>query len=152
MSKSRSGNWLAITAVALALAAPSAYATAVIALDPADGVVSGAPGSSVGWGFTMTNGNFWVAIDSVVVENETSPVSGASGGFTSYMDLIGGLTGGATAPNQTWTQSFAPRNPGTGVGQYVIDPSTPPGAADSGDFLIYYDEFSDDPTPAAVAT
>jgi hypothetical protein len=145
MFNSRSWNWVAITALALAVASPAAYASAVISLDPSDGVVSGAPGGTVGWGFTMTNGTYWVAIDSVVVENETSPVSGSSGGFTSYMDLLGGLTNGVTAPNQTWTLSFAPGSPGTGVGQYVIDPSTPQGAVDSGDFLIYYDEFSADP-------
>jgi hypothetical protein len=145
MFNSRSWSWLTITAVALTVTVRTAYATAVIALDPADGVVSGAPGVTVGWGFTITNGNYWVAIDSVVIENETSPVSGPSGGFTSYMDLLGGSTDGVTAPDQTWTLSFTPGSPGTGVGQYVIDPGTPPGAVDSGDFLIYYDEFSDDP-------
>ena len=139
-----SKNWSWPAVVALALFMPAAQA-AVITLDPVNGVVSGAPGTTLGSGFTMTTGNDWVAIDSVVVENETSPVSGTSGGFTSYMDALGGMTNGVTGPNQTWTLSFAPGSPGIGVGQYAIDANTPVGAVDSGNFLIYYDEFSGDP-------
>jgi hypothetical protein len=142
-----SGIWkgLAIGAVMLMASAAGAPASAVIALSPPDGAISGAPGSTVGWGFTLTNGADWVSIDSVTTENETSPLGGVSGGFTSYMDLLGGLSNGVTAPGKTWTLAFSPGNPGTGLGQYAIDPSTPSGASDSGDFLIFYDEFSADP-------
>jgi hypothetical protein len=61
------------------------------------------------------------------------------------MDLLGGLSNGVTAPGKTWTLAFSPGSPGTGLGRYAIDPSTPFGASDSGDFLIFYDEFSADP-------
>jgi hypothetical protein len=131
--------------VLLACLAPGARADATVALNPVDGVISGAPGDTVGWGFTVTNGTNWISIDSVSVENETSPLGGASGGFTSYMDLLGGLTNGVTPPNQTWSLGFSPGSPGTGIGQYVIDAGTPLGASDSGDFVIFYDEFSGDP-------
>ena len=129
----------------LACFAPGARAGAIVALDPVDGVIPGAPGDTVGWGFTMTNGTNWISIDSVSIENETSPLGGASGGFTSYMDLLGGLTNGVTPPNQMWSLGFSPGSPGTGIGQYAIDAATPLGASDSGDFVIFYDEFSDDP-------
>jgi hypothetical protein len=143
----RSGIWkgLATGAVLLMASAAGARASAVIALSPPDGVISGAPGSTVGWGFTLTNGADWVSIDSVTTENETSPLGGVSGGFTSYMDLLGGLSNGVAAPGKTWTLAFSPGSPGTGLGQYAIDPGTPLGASDSGDFLIFYDEFSADP-------
>jgi len=130
----------------LACLAPAARAGAIVALDPVDGVISGAPGGTVGWGFTVTNGANWISIDSVSIENETSPLGGASGGFTSYMDLLGGLTNGVTPPNQMWSLVFSPGSPGTGIGQYAIDASTPLGASDSGDFVIFYDEFSGDPS------
>jgi hypothetical protein len=141
-----SGLWKCVaTVVMLTASAAGARASVVIALVPPDGVVSGAPGSTVGWGFTLTNGADWVSIDSVTTENETSPLGGAGGGFTSYMDLLGGLSDGVTPPSQTWTLTFSPGNPGTGLGQYAIDPGTPFGASDNGDFVIYYDEFSADP-------
>ena len=127
------------------VAAPSIHAAATITLDPVDGAITGGPGDTIGWGFTMTNGDYWVSIDSVVAENETSPLGGASGGFTSYMDLLGGMTDGVTGPDQTWALSFTLGSPGTGLGQYAIDPATPVGAEDTGTFLIYYDEFSADP-------
>jgi hypothetical protein len=73
------------------------------------------------------------------------PLGDASGGFTSYLDLLGGLTDGVTPPSQTWSSVFSPGSPGTGVGQYVIDPATPSGASDTGDFVIFYDECSGDP-------
>jgi hypothetical protein len=131
--------------IVLACFAPAARAGAIVALDPVDGVISGAPGDTVGWGFTVTNGTNWISIDSVSIENETSPLGGASSGFTSYMDLLGGLTNGVTPPNQMWSLGFSPGSPGTGIGQYAIDAATPLGASDSGDFVIFYDEFSGDP-------
>jgi hypothetical protein len=140
----RSGVWKWLAAAAVALAA-SAHAAALITVDPPGGVISGTPGALVGWGFTLTNGANWVSIDSVTTENESSPLGGAGGGFTSYMDLLGGLSNGVTPPNQTWALTFSPGSPGTGLGQYSIDPGTPFGASDSGDFVIFYDEFSADP-------
>jgi hypothetical protein len=131
--------------IVLACLAPAARAGAIVALDTVDGVISGAPGDTVGWGFMVTNGSNWISIDSVSIENETSPLGGVSGGFTSYMDLLGGLMNGVTPPNQMWTLAFSPGSPGTGVGQYAIDAGTPVGASDSGDFVIFYDEFSGDP-------
>jgi hypothetical protein len=131
--------------IVLACLAPGARAGAIVALDPVGGVISGTPGANVGWGFTVTNGANWISIDSVSIENETSPLGGASGGFTSYMDLLGGLTNGVTPPNQMWSLGFSPGSPGTGIGQYAIDAATPSGASDSGDFVIFYDEFSGDP-------
>jgi len=138
-------NFLAAAAMAVFIMAPAARAGTVITLDPPGGAISGAPGDTVGWGFALTNGSNWISIDSVTIENETSPLGGASGGFTSYMDLLGGLTNAVTPPGQTWTLPFSPGSPGTGVGQYAIDPGTPLGASDSGDFVIFYDEFSADP-------
>lgn len=143
----RSENWkgLVTGAVMLIASAAGARASAVLALSPPSGVISGAPGSTVGWGFSLTNGSDWVSIDSVTTENETSPFGGVSGGFISYLDLLGGLSNGVTPPGKTWTLAFSPGSPGTGIGQYAIDPSTPFGASDSGDFVIFYDEFSADP-------
>ena len=133
--------WMALTA----LARP-ARAGAVLLLLPNDGVVSGQPGDVVGWGFDMTAGANWVLIDSVAISGETSPVSGTGPGFISYMDqLAGGNGDGATAPGQEWPLAFAQGSPGTGVGEYTVDPGTPVGTSDSGTFVITYDEYTSDP-------
>jgi hypothetical protein len=132
-------------ALAIFASAPALYGSAVMTLDPVGGVIAGPPGSTVGWGFSVINGANWITIDSVSIENETSPLGGTSGGFTSYMDQLGGESNGVTAPGDTWNQGFAPGAPGTGVGQYAIDPGTAVGASDSGDFVIFYDEFTADP-------
>jgi|SRR5579864_3228741 len=133
------------TLIVLVSVVPAARAGAVVALDPPDGVIPGAPGATVGWGFTVTNGTNWISIDSVTIENETSPLGGIGGGFTSYMDLLGGFSSGVTAPSQMWTLPYSTGSPGTGIGQYAIDPGTALGSSDSGDFVIFYDEFSSDP-------
>src|SRR5580658_504718 len=75
-----SGLWKCLAAVVMLIAsAAGARASAVIALVPPDGVVSGAPGSTVGWGFSLINGADWVSIDSVTTENETSPLGTQAG-------------------------------------------------------------------------
>ena len=134
-----------MSVLAFAALIPSAHATAIVDLNPIGGVVSGTPGSTVGWGFDMTAGAYWAEVTSVSISGETSPLGGTSGGFTSYMDLLGGAVDGVTAPVQNWTLPFLPGSPGTGLGQYVIDPTTGLGTQDTGNFVITYDEFSDNP-------
>jgi hypothetical protein len=135
--------WTSVLAFAALI--PSAHASAIVDLNPLDGVVSGTPGSTVGWGFGMTAGAYWVEVTSVSISGETSPLGGMSGGFTSYMDLLGGSVDGATPPGQNWALPFVPGSPGSGLGQYVIDPTTGLGTQDTGNLVITYDEFSNDP-------
>ena len=124
----------------------TARADTAFTLLPAGGAVSGPAGSAVGWGFDMTAGAYYVAIDSVTITGETSPVGGTSGGFVAYMPLLsGGVGDGVTAPGQEWMEAFAQGSPGSGLGEYDIDPGTAVGASDSGSFVITYDEFSGDP-------
>jgi hypothetical protein len=49
-----------------------------------------------------------------------------------------------TAPGQEWSETFSPGSPGTGLGQYAIDPGTPAAASDSGTFVVTYYEFTSD--------
>jgi hypothetical protein len=130
----------------------TAQASAVLALLPADGTVSGMAGTSVGWGFDMTAGIYYVAIDSVTISGETSSLAGTGPGFIAYMPLLsGGLGDGATAPGQEWTLPFVQGSPGTGLGEYLIDAGTPTGASDSGSFVITYDEYLADPATCSCS-
>jgi hypothetical protein len=107
-----------------------------ITLDPSDGVITGSPGSTIGWGFTVNAdpGYLTTFITSFTLF-ETNP----SIGF--YTDFIGAQGGPqdfslpAGAPD--WVETFDPVQQ-TGIGSFTIDPAALPGAADSGVIHIEY--------------
>lgn len=107
------------------------------------GSVTGAPGTAVGWGFTLTSDpNEWIS----VIASFTTDESNGSLGF--YFDLIGsqgGPAGGvlpAGAPD--WVQDFD-LNAQTGVGYFQIVPDAPLASVNSGNLHVLYERFSDDP-------
>jgi hypothetical protein len=122
-----------------------ASASPIIVLNPADGSVSGAPGSIVGWGFTVFGDSAdWVSVTNVSLLNETNPL----GTFNEYMGVYGGPTDFAIAPGTNWNMTFSPGpfpTVGTGVGEYDISPAAVPGSQDMGEFVIDYDIFDGDP-------
>src|SRR5579864_2695960 len=91
------------TLVLALLAAP--LAASVVTPDPADGNLSGAPGDTIGWGFSVTNTPVgWISFTQSLLVNETNPSLG------SYTDLIGpqgGPVNFALDPNSVWTESFS---------------------------------------------
>jgi hypothetical protein len=111
------------------------------------GTVSGLPGDTVGWGYSIDN----TSDDYLFVENSffcagaedpllttCSPSLGAS----TYEDFIAdNFT--EIAPGQTLAQSFDPAAM-TGVGEYSIDPLATAGQTDIGSVVIVYDLFTTD--------
>jgi hypothetical protein len=122
-----------------------AFASPIILLNPLDGVVSGAPGSIVGWGFTvMGDSTDWVSVTNVSLLDETNPL----GTFNEYMGVYGGPTDFAIPPGTNWNMTFSPGpfpTIGTGLGEYDISPAAVAGAQDIGEFVIDYDIFDADP-------
>jgi hypothetical protein len=113
-----------------------------LVLNPIDGTISGNPGDVIGWGFTLQgDSTYWVSVTAANLAFEVSPV----GTFTSYINQNGGLTDFATPPGQAWTQTFSPGSPGTGIGEYDVDPGATVGSSDSGLIDITYDIYADDP-------
>jgi hypothetical protein len=126
--------------------------------------VTGNPGDTVGWGFTIFNPtSLWISfIDSSW--NQSSPSYGNADpnfGQSGYGDYIG-FNGGPSpdfgiAPGGSWTQTFSAATapypgpipganpPGTGIAQFVIDPTAPMGGHDTGTLTIHYDTFSGSP-------
>ena len=133
----------------LATAAALSADTISLDLDPLGGSISGAPGSTIGWGFTLTNSSTsWISVTSSALTFETNPLLG------SYVDFIG-LQGGpapsfAVAPSSFWTETFD--NVSQGIGSYTIPNSAELSAEDSGSILVSFDLFNSDPSDGGNQT
>ncbi len=135
-------NALCLSILALAAAVPSA-AGPVLTLDPPGGTIQGAPGSTVGWGFTLTSDSTsWISVVTSALIDETNPLLGT---YTDFAGLLGGPDNGVLDPNTApWTEAFDNTNM-LGIGAYVIDPGAVPGDSDSGLLDLNYEAFSTDP-------
>jgi hypothetical protein len=112
----------------LVLAMP-AVASVLFTLDPANGIVAGAAGSSVGWGYTVSTDSGFVAIDSI-----------------SFVELSGFGTFTAFVPSEFASPGLpisSPFFPGSSGLEYDIDPGATVGAASQGTMVLYYDWYSD---------
>ena len=121
----RRGNLLAVAAL-LALSASSASSSAfTFVTDPADGLLSGATGTTVGYGYTIVNPDptLWL----VTTNFSAGTFAYATG--TSLFDFP------MVAPGQT---VFLPYDPLSGAGLYeiFIDGSSPPGYVNLGAFVV----------------
>ena len=126
-------------------------AAPTLTLSP-NGNLTGAPGVTVGWGFTLTNNLNWVEVvqaqfclDAVVV----NPCFNASPRFTDIIsnppnDVIVG-------PGGSVTQVYNPVL-NLGLGSYTIDPASINGAVVSGKILLTYNTFNADPNAGGMQT
>jgi hypothetical protein len=123
-----------------------------------NGVVTGAPGDTVGWDFTIVNNSaYWMVITGVQTFGETLPLgSGSASSFQDYAGILGGPdTYNFTIPpppglggpldGGEWLETFSVLN-FTGLGAYSIDPGVVPPAQDTGVFLVYYSLYSGEDT------
>ncbi len=119
-----------------------AYATPVptITLTPAGGTVSGKPGSVVGWGFSL---NYAGTSDWVVLVGSEFTGSTVYGTYVDYLASAFYVAGPAPE-SSTVSQTFVPASQ-LGVGEFDIKSTALPGASITGNLLIYYDIFSQDP-------
>ncbi len=126
---------LAGAAALLACLSTPAHATPftfAVTLDPAGGAISGAPGETVGWGFTIENfdPDHWLeifAVDSDLFDTG-EPTA---------------LTVPLVAPGATFTEAFSIGL--TGLYQVAIDPGAPAGSFDAGTFLLSANWYDGDP-------
>ena len=136
----------AIWAVAFfaGVAAPLS-ADPVLILSPT-GDMSGAPGATVGWGWSFVNDTPYyiefssnqfcdapVILTPVLVCN--APTTGT------YQDIVVG-NDPIIAPNTTTpVENFDPVGLTTGIGYFQIDPAATAGASDVGQIVLTYDEY-----------
>jgi hypothetical protein len=128
-------NWKSfILAAATALLAVSLPA-ATLTLTP--DTISGVPGSTVGWGFSLNNDTAdWIVINGVAA-NGFNPAFGTFTEFAASNFIV-------VAPNEIFSQSFnLPLM--QGLGQFAIAAGAAPGDFSTGSFQVGFDRYSSDP-------
>lgn len=125
-------------ALASALFCAMSQAAPILTLDPPGGAISGAPGATVGWGFTLTN-----TTDYLVVSSASFVPATPLGTFTDFSAFNFFVVG--PAPESTsLSQAFdAPSQ--TGVGSFAIGAGALVGAVASGQIVLSYDLYSVSP-------
>jgi hypothetical protein len=116
----------------------------VLTLDPTGGALTGAAGSTVGWGFTLTSTSPDFALitgSDFCVGAITSPCSNSLG---TYTDFIGNqfVVAGEGSLENPGTETFDNASM-LGIGSFLINPSAT--GSVSGDLVLSYDLYSVDP-------
>ncbi len=123
--------------------ARAATASVIVTPDSPMGSITGSPGQTVGWGFSITPDPVdWVTFDSVQLAFDSNPQFGF---FTDFLGPQGGPQNGALPPGSIpWIEPFDEGN-ALGLGSYAISPDALRGDSDSGTLAVVYELFSDDP-------
>lgn len=127
------------------LIAQVAAAAASLTPIPPNGAIFGTPGSTIGWGFTISNNT-----DSLVVTSSDFCVgliiSPCTNSLGSYSDIIGpNFVIVGPAPESTpVTQSFDSMLL-TGLGSFLVKAGAIPGQSVTGAVVVTYDLYSVDP-------
>jgi len=124
----------------LIAAAHLAQADPMLTLIPANGVISGGPGSTIGWGYTITNTADWLVLTSFTF-NPSAPQSiGAFTDYTQYNFVVVGPKPESTSVTQDFNDVAL-----TGAGSFSISSTAPVGSEVPGNLVMTYDLFSADP-------
>ncbi len=115
----------------------------LIQIDPAGGAITGTPGGTTGWGFTVESDPVqWISFAGSFLTSETNP------GLGIYTDLIGASGGPVDfilpAGVPAWTQIFSDAAQ-TGIGSYALSPGALPGDHNSGVLRVLWVAYTADP-------
>ncbi len=137
---------LAVTALAVSI---PVHAAPVLTVTPASGTISGLQGSTVGWGFTITNTvNYLEVTSSEFCSNPVSLPFCSASTVGTYTDIVGSESNpvivGPSPESSSVTQAFN-NSAQTGFGAFKIAATAANGATDSGQLVLTYDLFSVSP-------
>src|SRR5260370_42212652 len=134
-------------------------ATATLTLNPVNGAITGAPGQSVGWGFTISDNVNWLVVvgtDFCSSFNTMTPdqfpcLNPVPGGtyldFSQFNFVVAPPNGPDSPSEQNFTYHPPCANPGdcTGTGASTINRNTPARTLLSGRIVANYDLSNRDP-------
>ena len=121
----------------------TAQAATVLQLDPLGGAISGLPGSTIGWGFSLSNTENYLVVTSAAFESATT-----LGTFTDFISASNFfVVGPAPSASTVWAQTFNASTQ-TGIGSFTINPGAAPGSVANGQIVLSYDLFSRSPLDA----
>ena len=120
-----------------------------LTLDPTDGTISGAPGATVGWGYTIDNntGDYLIVDQSFFCESGQDPLYASCApalGASTYSDFTSNNFI-LIAPDSSASASYDPSTQ-SGLGSYGIDLNATPGQSDVGSIVVAYELWDADPT------
>ena len=124
--------------IAFILTAACLHAATTFQLTPT-GTLAGAPGSTIGWGFTLTNTSNYL----VVTGSSFTPTS-LYGTYQDYISTYNFIVVGPSPESTTVTQAFNAAAH-TGVGAFTINSTAPSSIKITGNIVIDYSVFSQDP-------
>jgi hypothetical protein len=126
----------------------AANASPVLSLNPITGGVSGAPGSTTGWGFFLTpDSTDWINITSVFILSQTMSGFGI---FDDLLSLQGGPTNNVFEPNSApWSEAYSTGS-GMGLGSFDISALDAEGTFDTGAIRVLFDAYQGDPNVTGV--
>lgn len=118
----------------------------VFTLTPSSGTVTGAPGSTAGWGYSITNSSsqYMVIVNSYFCESGQDPLfTTCTQSLGAYSDFIANKAT-VIPPMSTATLSFSAQT-SQGIGGYAIRGGATAGQSDSGSIVIAYDLYTANP-------
>jgi hypothetical protein len=135
--------------------APALQANTVLTLNPPNGAISGAAGTTIGWGFTFANdtnyavitGTEFCATASGPLPNICLPPSPDLGTYTDFAGaqfLVVGPSPETTSVTQAFDNSLQ-----TGLGSFSINPAAT--GTESGILVVTYDLYSVSPNDPAFS-
>jgi len=127
-------NRIVLLLLTAALLLPAAHAGAIFT--PTPSTISGAPGDTVGWGFTISNDTNYLLITSA----DFTPAT-PLGTFTDFIGQFNFIVVGPSPESTSVSQTFDP-SALTGVGSFLISSSATPGSVITGLLTLTYDLFS----------
>jgi hypothetical protein len=126
-----------------------ANADPTLTLDPTNGTLTGAPGQTVGWGFTLDNSTDYLLVTGTQFCgggstppfcNALSPNLGTYTDFAGPQFLVVGPTPESPSLSQTYDNTLQ-----TGLGSFAINPTAALGSSVTGSIELTYDLYSVDP-------
>ena len=144
MSKRIIIGWIYLTSLAVCSTATT------LTLAPANGSLSGSAGSTVGWGFTISNSSDFLVVtgSDFCVGVISSPCSNGLGAYSDFIGTSQFVVVGPSPESPSITQGFNAVNQ-TGVGSFAINSNATVGNSVAGQIVVDYDLFSvspNDPT------
>jgi hypothetical protein len=140
---------IVLSAVAGCLSlATAVHGSVTLTLNPATGVISGSAGSTIGWGFALSNPADFAVISSSNFCLGTTGVSSLCIAPTigTYTDFIAGnfTIAGLVPESPVVTEAFDSAT-SSGLGSFSISATAVDGATDTGQIVATYDLYSVDP-------
>jgi len=130
---------LSLALMVALLAVGTAGAAPTLQLAPTNGALTGSPGATIGWGFTITNSTNYL-----VVTSASFTPSSALGTFTDFIAQYEFVVVGPSPESTSVSQSFNNALQ-TGAASFAISAGAHPGDSASGTITVTYDLYSVSP-------